>query len=203
MAVTTTATWTVLFEDALVGRCLVAPDGTILRANSEWLRSTGFPRDVVGEDIVALFPEVRDMALAMHARARAGHHVDVPRHAQTVNGRETWSEGSIDPVPMDGGTGLLITAREARDVVGKKVSEVLPGVWKAHPELLELCGRVVTTGRPERIEIHLEPLARWLTLSVYKPNPGHFVAVFDNIRTRCSGRTRSSASSGMRPVRFR
>ena len=112
----TTTTWTklldLLFEDALVGRCLVAPDGTILRANSEWLRSTGFTGDVVGEDAVALFPEVRDMALALHARARAGHHVEVPRHAQTVNRRETWWEGSIDPIPMEGGIGLLITARE-------------------------------------------------------------------------------------------
>ena len=71
----TTTTWTklldLLFEDALVGRCLLAPDGSILRANSEWLRSTGFTREVVGEDIVALFPEVRDMTLALHARARA------------------------------------------------------------------------------------------------------------------------------------
>jgi PAS domain S-box-containing protein len=120
MAATTT-TWTklleVLFEDALVGRCLVAPDGSILRANSEWLRSTGFTRDVVGVDIVALFPQVRDMAVAMHARARAGHHVEVPLHAQNVNGRETWWQGSIDPIPMEGGTGLLITTREVSDAV--------------------------------------------------------------------------------------
>jgi PAS domain-containing protein len=70
----TTTTWTklldLLFEDARVGRCLLAPDGSILRANSEWLRSTGFTREVVGEDLVALFPEVRDMTLALHARAR-------------------------------------------------------------------------------------------------------------------------------------
>jgi PAS domain S-box-containing protein len=112
----TTTTWTklldLLFEDDLVGRCLLAPDGSILRANSEWLRSTGFTREVVGEDIVALFPEVRDMTLALHARARAGHRIEVPRHAQTVNGRKTWWEGCIDPVPMEGGTGLLITARK-------------------------------------------------------------------------------------------
>ena len=117
----TSTTWTklldVLFEDPLAGRCLVAPDGTILRANSEWVRSTGFTQEVVGEDVIALFPEVRDMALALHARARAGHRVQVPRHAQTVNGRETWWEGSIEPVPMDGGTGLLITARDVSDAV--------------------------------------------------------------------------------------
>ncbi|BDG06615.1 hybrid sensor histidine kinase/response regulator [Anaeromyxobacter oryzae] len=104
-----------LFEEPGVGRCLVAPDGSVLRANAEWIRSTGFPVDeVLGADVIELFPETRDLALALHARARAGHRVDVPRHAQRVQGRETWWEGSIAPVPMEGGTGLLITAREVR-----------------------------------------------------------------------------------------
>ncbi|HEY6005254.1 MAG TPA: ATP-binding protein [Anaeromyxobacter sp.] len=102
-----------LFEEPGVGRCLVAPDGSILRVNGEWLRSTGFRLDdVLGADIVGLFPDTRDMALAMHARARAGHRVEVPRHALRVQGRETWWEGSIAPVPMEGGTGLLVTVRE-------------------------------------------------------------------------------------------
>jgi PAS domain S-box-containing protein len=102
-----------LLDKAGVGLCLVAPDGTVRRANNEWLRSTGFTAEqVIGEDIVELFPATRDMALVLHARARGGHRVEVPRHAQVVNGRETWWEGSVDPVPMDGGTGLLLTVRE-------------------------------------------------------------------------------------------
>lgn len=112
---TTTASSTLLdllFDDGSVGRCLVAPDGTVLRVNGEWLRSTGSSaEDVVGADVIGLFPETRDVALAMHARARAGHHVRVPRHAERVAGREAWWEGSIDPVSMEGGTGLLITMR--------------------------------------------------------------------------------------------
>ena len=99
IAMSGTRTWTspltdLLFEDPGVGRCLVAPDGSVLRANSEWLRSTGFTLDdVLGADIIDLFPETRDMALAMHDRARAGHRVGVPRHAQRVQGRETWWDG--------------------------------------------------------------------------------------------------------------
>jgi PAS domain S-box-containing protein len=110
-------TWTgplldLLFEESSVGRCLVAPDSSVLRANAEWLRSTGFSLDdVLGANIIDLFPQVRDMALAMHARARAGHRVDVPRHAQRIQGRDTWWEGHIEPVPMEGGIGLLITNR--------------------------------------------------------------------------------------------
>lgn len=113
-----TTPWTalldVLFDDPSVGRCLVAPDGTILRANSEWLRSTGLrTEDAIGADMIALLPEGRDAALAQHARARAGHTVQVPRYARRIDGRETWWDGSVAPIPMEGGTGLLVTARDA------------------------------------------------------------------------------------------
>jgi PAS domain S-box-containing protein len=367
-----TALTDLLFEEPGVGRCLVAPDGSVLRANAEWLRSTGFGLDdVLGSDIIDLFPEARDAALAMHARVRAGHRVVVPRHARTVNGRETWWEGSVAPVPMENGAGLLITTREVTDhvprasfeaerrssallraiadtipdpvfvkdtesrlvfanpatltvigkpaedvigrtdleiyddpgvgaaivetdrrimdsgqavaveeriqtptgyqfflstkapfrdeagkvaglvgvarditerkraddalresetryrllfqnmldgfaycrmifdergrpedfvylevngafgvltglgdVVGKKASEVFPGIRDSHPELLEIYGRVARTGRPERVEIPFRPLALWLTISVHRPHPDHFVAVFDDITDR-------------------
>src|SRR5512133_2389013 len=90
-----------LFDKVAEGLCLVAPDGTVVRANAEWLRATGFTDEqVVGEDIVDLFPATREVTVALHARARAGHRVDVPRHAQIVNGHETWWEGSIERVPI-------------------------------------------------------------------------------------------------------
>jgi PAS domain S-box-containing protein len=133
----TTATWTsplldLLFDEPSVGRCLVAPDGSVLRANSEWLRSTGFSLDdVLGASIVDLFPETRDMAVAMHTRVRAGHEVEVPLHAQCINGREAWWRGRIEPVPMEGGIGLLITARE----VTREMAVPADTVPRPQPEL--------------------------------------------------------------------
>ena len=106
-----------LFEKAGVGLCLVAPDGRVLRANAEFLRSTPHPADpVVGESLIELLPGTRDQALALQARALAGERVEVPRHAQTRDGREAWWEGSVERVPMEGGTGLLVTAREVTAV---------------------------------------------------------------------------------------
>jgi PAS domain S-box-containing protein len=71
-----------------------------------------------------------------------------------------------------------------KDVVGKRVSEVIPGLKESNPELFEIYGRVASTGRTERLELYLDQLSRWFSISVYSPENGHFVAVFDNITQR-------------------
>jgi len=71
-----------------------------------------------------------------------------------------------------------------KNVVGKKVTEVIPGIKESHPELFDIYGRVALTGKSERFEIHFKPLAIWLFISVYSPKQGYFVAVFDNITER-------------------
>ncbi|HSV46399.1 MAG TPA: PAS domain-containing protein [Ramlibacter sp.] len=112
------ATFDILFSEPGVGRCLVGIDGTVLRVNAEWLRSNGLSHEqVMGANLIDLFPAARDMALALHARARAGQEVTIHRHWQTVVGRESCWEGSIQPLPAQGGTELLITAREVTAAV--------------------------------------------------------------------------------------
>jgi PAS domain S-box-containing protein len=71
-----------------------------------------------------------------------------------------------------------------KDVIGKKVTELLPGVKEATPELFEIYGRVASTGCPETFEINFKLLSSWLHISTYSPSKGHFVAVFENITGR-------------------
>ena len=71
-----------------------------------------------------------------------------------------------------------------KNVVGRKVTEVIPGLRESHPELFEIYGRVALTGQPERFELYLKPLEAWLAISVYSVEKGCFVAVFDNITER-------------------
>ncbi|MCX5888277.1 MAG: PAS domain S-box protein [Deltaproteobacteria bacterium] len=71
-----------------------------------------------------------------------------------------------------------------KNVVGKKVSEVIPGLRESDPELFEIYGRVALTGKPERFETYVEPLKMWFSISVYSPKKEHFVAVFDVITER-------------------
>ena len=71
-----------------------------------------------------------------------------------------------------------------KDVVGKKVSEVIPGILERDPELIEICGRVASTGISESFEIDLKSLGLWFSVSVYSPEKKYFVAVFDVISER-------------------
>ena len=71
-----------------------------------------------------------------------------------------------------------------KDVAGKPVSEVIPGIRELSPELFEVYGRVARTGTPETIEFDFKPLGTWLFISVYSTEPGTFIAVFDDITER-------------------
>ena len=71
-----------------------------------------------------------------------------------------------------------------KQVIGKRVSEVIPGIRESDPELLEIYGRVASTGNPERFENYLEALKMWFSISVYSPEKEYFVAVFDVITER-------------------
>jgi PAS domain S-box-containing protein len=71
-----------------------------------------------------------------------------------------------------------------RNVVGKRVTEVIPGIREADPELFTIYGRVAKTGVPERFETYVEALQMWFSISVYGTGDDCFVAVFDVITER-------------------
>lgn len=71
-----------------------------------------------------------------------------------------------------------------KDVVGRRVSEVIPGIREADPQLFEICGRVALTGKPESFEIFIGALQNWYSVSVYSPGQEHFVALFDVVTER-------------------
>jgi PAS domain S-box-containing protein len=71
-----------------------------------------------------------------------------------------------------------------KNIIGKKVSEVIPGIQVSNPELFEIYGRVALNGKPEKFETYVEPLDDWFSVSVYSPEKECFVAVFDVITER-------------------
>jgi DNA-binding NarL/FixJ family response regulator len=71
-----------------------------------------------------------------------------------------------------------------KNVTGKRVSEVIPGIQESASELLEVYARVASTGSPERFETYIDALGMWFSISVYSPQKDHFVALFDVITER-------------------
>jgi signal transduction histidine kinase/CheY-like chemotaxis protein len=70
------------------------------------------------------------------------------------------------------------------NLVGRKVTEAIPGIKEAHPELFEIYGRVASTGQSEKFEIDFKPLGLFLNISVFSPAKDHFIAVFENVTDR-------------------
>ena len=71
-----------------------------------------------------------------------------------------------------------------KDVVGKKVTEIIPGIRQNNPDLFDTYGRVAQSGKPEQFESYLPAFKKWFLISVTCPAPDHFVAIFIDITIR-------------------
>jgi signal transduction histidine kinase len=71
-----------------------------------------------------------------------------------------------------------------KDVEGRRAAELVPGMRESNAELFEIYGRVAQSGQPEQFEMYVDMLDRWFEISVYCPEPEHFVAIFDNVTAR-------------------
>ncbi len=71
-----------------------------------------------------------------------------------------------------------------KQVKGKKVSELIPGIRSSNPEIFDVYGRVARSGQPEKFQTYLPALNIWFSVTAYSPQKEYFVAVFDNISER-------------------
>jgi two-component system cell cycle sensor histidine kinase/response regulator CckA len=78
------------------------------------------------------------------------------------------------------------------DVIGKAVTNVIPGIRDEHPDVFAVCSKSVLTGCPQKFEMEFKSLRKRFSISVYGMQNGQFVAIFDDIAER---RT-SSESTG-------
>ncbi|KKL72487.1 hypothetical protein LCGC14_2084440, partial [marine sediment metagenome] len=71
-----------------------------------------------------------------------------------------------------------------RDIIGKKVTEAIPGIEKDVPELFEYYGKVALTGEAADFEIYLDTMKIWLHVTAYCPEKGYFGVVFEDVTER-------------------
>ena len=93
------------------------------------------------------------------------------------------NEVPVDIICVDVNTSFK-TITGLTDVVGRKLSEVLPDFIHSDKELVEVFGRAAVTGIPERFEIFVNSFNNWYSISLYSQQKGNLVIVFDIITER-------------------
>ena len=80
------------------------------------------------------------------------------------------------------------------DVVGKKVSEIVPGIHKNNPDLIKRFERVALTKQPEQYETFIKSSKTWYFTSLYYLGQDVVVSVFSNITERKLAETKVQES---------
>lgn len=73
------------------------------------------------------------------------------------------------------------TVTGLKGVVGKKISEVIPGYIQNNPESIEVFGGVARSGVARRWEHYLAELDIWFSFSIYSPKKDEIVIVTNNV----------------------
>ncbi|MFW9785706.1 MAG: PAS domain S-box protein, partial [Candidatus Heimdallarchaeota archaeon] len=73
------------------------------------------------------------------------------------------------------------TGLKAKEMIGKKVTEVLPGTENDPADWIGKFGNVGLTGVPLVVEDYSEALDRWYRVSGYSPKKGYFAVTFTEI----------------------
>ncbi|MDR3611189.1 MAG: histidine kinase dimerization/phosphoacceptor domain -containing protein [Ignavibacteriaceae bacterium] len=71
-----------------------------------------------------------------------------------------------------------------KNVIGKNITELIPGVKETNPELFEIYGMVARTGKMERFETYMPAFKGWFAISVYSPATEFFITIFEDITER-------------------
>ena len=76
------------------------------------------------------------------------------------------------------------TGLKKKDVLGRRITEIIPGFEKSTFDFIGVHGRVALTAEAVRFEQYQEGLQRWYSVFVYSPKEGYFVSIFSDITER-------------------
>ncbi len=77
-----------------------------------------------------------------------------------------------------------LTGLKRENIIGKKVTEVLPGIEIDPADWIGTYGRVAMTGKAISLENYSEALNRWYSISAFSPAKGYFAVTFEDITER-------------------
>ena len=76
------------------------------------------------------------------------------------------------------------TGLRRRAIIGRRVTEIIPGIRQADPDLVAVYGEVTLTGQQRNMEIYFEPFDRWYQLTAFRRAARRFVVMFEDITAR-------------------
>ncbi|MCP4724465.1 MAG: PAS domain S-box protein [bacterium] len=78
----------------------------------------------------------------------------------------------------------IITGKEREMIIGRKVTEVFPGIEKSEFDWIAKYGEVALKGEEIKIEQYWEQLDKWFAITVQCPEIGKFVTILEDITAR-------------------
>ncbi|MDF1513201.1 MAG: PAS domain S-box protein, partial [Anaerolineae bacterium] len=76
------------------------------------------------------------------------------------------------------------TGIHREDIIGKRVTEIFPGIENTDPDLISIYGEVALTKKEVRFDFFFEPLEKWYSVSVFSPEYAYFITIFQDISVR-------------------
>ncbi|MBF0449603.1 MAG: PAS domain-containing protein [Candidatus Magnetomorum sp.] len=77
-----------------------------------------------------------------------------------------------------------LTGLSRNKIIGKKVTEIHPGIENMDFDWIGKYGKVALTGEPIKFEQYFEPQGHWYVISAYCPQRGYFALTFEDIAER-------------------
>lgn len=77
-----------------------------------------------------------------------------------------------------------LTGLKKEEIIGRRVTEVIPGIRDSEPDLIGIYGEVVLTGEDRTFELYFKPFAKWYFVSAYSSEKAFFVVTFHDITER-------------------
>ena len=77
-----------------------------------------------------------------------------------------------------------LTGIKKKGLIGKKATDVIPGIEKDPADWINIYGKVASTGEPIHIEQYSIPLGRWYNVHAYSTEKGYFFTLFEDVTDR-------------------
>ena len=77
-----------------------------------------------------------------------------------------------------------LTGLKRENIVGKKATQVFPGIDKDPSNWIARYGHIALTGKSAQFESYSEALKKWYSVSAFSPHKGYFAVTFSDISER-------------------